>query len=244
VAAAGERTEPKLLTACRSARSVARRPEQLSVKRGTQTGPLHLLPIDRAEAIAEETSFAEVVNLPWSLYQDQHRAPTEKRPRTMPEPHDYPRKAGDSTATIGLKTLKTQTILACSSHLSDGVVAGTLRVLFKKTHFENFNLPAHPPADQTFRYQMHDAAHAFHKGGPQPGFITSPFIVGALALILGQVLIISSQVRERNSQRFVKELRSLVSSADSPAVMARQPALEREDGPAVRLAERQRALVF
>src|SRR5262249_31582324 len=95
--------------------------DHLAARRSTHEGALHLLPIDRADAIAEQAAFAEPAVLPWYVYNDQHKTPLEKSPRTMPDPHKYSREPGDSAPTKGLKTLKTQTILACSSHLSDGV---------------------------------------------------------------------------------------------------------------------------
>ncbi len=203
--------------------------ELFAATSGQGQGGLQVLPIDRAEAIAAEIPFAEVSNLPWNLYQDRSSGAADGRPRPLPARPPGPAQ-GDREASKGLKTLRTQTILACTSHLADGVVTAILQAIYSRTDFKNLHLSPRPPTDQEFLFPMHDAANVFHKAGPAPGFITSPFIVGGLALILGQLLHISGQLRERKSnlrdrdsrlreqesQRFIRELQDLLASKNPP----------------------------
>src|SRR5262249_13853252 len=73
--------------------------DHLAKERGTTAGALHLLPIDRAEAIVEQAAFAEPAVLPWNVYNDEHKTPLEGRLLTFPDPHKYQRAPGDSSAT-------------------------------------------------------------------------------------------------------------------------------------------------
>lgn len=165
---------------------------------------LHLLNVDRARAISQVLTYAEVATLPWGTSLLNRVGPGGKA-AGMAIPPD----------SAGITTVKTQTILACSSHMADGVVATILDTIYEDMALGAIvKLPPRPPADQKFNYPMHDASFVFHKGGPQPAFISSPFIVGSLALIIGQIVYIASLMREKKSltrsRRVVAQVRRLV----------------------------------
>ena len=209
-------------------------------KRADQ-GDLHLLPIDRADAIAEEIPFGDVAVLPWHAYQDKSTDGQGERSHSIPHPPEGPKPGAPGER--GIKTLKTQTILACSSRLADGVVLGILEAMYARVDFQHFKLHPRPPADQKFLFPMHNASHAFHKAGPAPSFITSPFIVGGLTLILGQLLYISGQLRERKghlrdrearrrdaeSQRFIEKLKHIFDKVKSDSAEVPGPRPPRVD---------------
>ncbi|WP_076348459.1 hypothetical protein [Paludisphaera borealis] len=164
---------------------------------------LHLLNVDLAPAIAQALPYAEVTTLPWGGFLVGGVGRRGTAETTTPN------------HSLGITTVKTQTILACSSNMADGVVAAILHGLYDDLRMGDVvKLPPRPPADQKFFYPMHDASFAFHKGGPPPALSSSPLIIGSMGLIIGQIVYITSLMREKKSltrsRRVVSQVRALV----------------------------------